>query len=195
VLGLVFLGEGVAPYRASAVVLGFIGVLIVAQPSGESWNLLGVALGLGGAFLAGTLGIMLRVLGQSEAPETVTFYFLLIGALFLLPVMPFIAVPPTMEQVPLLIGLGAAGFLMQICLTVAFKYAPAAVVAPFNYTQILWAALLGWLVFAEIPTSNIILGSAIIIASSMIVILRERYLARQGRLKRESVESPPTKPL
>ncbi len=196
VLGVLFLGEAVGPYRASAVIIGFIGVLTVAQPGGgESWNLLGVAFGLGAALIAASLGIMLRFLGQSESPDTVTFYFLFLGALFLAPIMPFIATMPDASDVPLLIGLGVSGFLMQISLTFAFKYAEAAIVAPFNYTQIIWAALLGWLVLSEAPTLNIIIGSAIIIASSMIVILRERHLARKGRLKRQSAENSTSKPL
>jgi len=195
-LGLMFLGEGIGPYRGSAVVLGFLGVLIVAQPGGDgTWDLLGVIMGLGGAFFAAALGIMLRFLGQSESPDTVTFYFLLIGALFLAPAMPFVAKMPGTDEILLLLGLGISGSLMQITLTIAFKYAPAAVVSPFTYTQIFWASFFGWAVFGDIPTLNILIGSAIIIASSLIVILRERYLAKQGRLKREAAGASSPKPL
>lgn len=187
VLGVIFLGESVGPYRASAVAVGFIGVLIVAQPGGDgSWSLLGVAFGLAGALLAATLGILLRLLGQTEAPETVTFYFLLLGTLFIMPAMAFDAQWPALEDVPYIIGLGLSGFFMQMSLTFAFKYAPASIVAPFNYTQLIWAVLFGWLIFSEVPTPNIMIGAAIIVASSLIVILRERYLARQGRLKRQA---------
>lgn len=196
ILGLLFLGETVGPYRGTAIVLGFIGVLIVAQPSGEAgWNMLGIAMGLGGAFIAAWLGIMLRFLGQSEAPETVTFYFLFLGGLFVAPAMPFLGTVPTWHDVPLLLGLGMSGFLMQICLTMAFKYAPAALIAPLNYTQIVWATFFGWTIFGNIPTLNILIGSAIIISSSLIVILRERYLAKQGKLKRQTADTAPSKPL
>jgi drug/metabolite transporter (DMT)-like permease len=188
VLGIIFLGEKVGIYRASAILVGFIGVLIVAQPgASDGWNLLGVGLGLGAAIIAGTLGIMLRVLGQSEAPETVTFYFLQLGMLFLLPAMPFVATLPAWDEVPFIMGLGVSGFLMQITLTIAFKYAQAAIVAPCNYTQIVWATLLGWIVFSTIPSLHIMIGSAIIVVSSLIVFLRERYLARKGRLKLASI--------
>lgn len=196
ILGVIFLGEAVGPYRTTAVIVGFIGVLIVVQPGGDGdWSLLGTVLAIGGAFMAATLGILLRLLGQSEAPQTVTFYFLFIGVLMLLPIMPFVWHMPGLGDVPYILGLGASGFLMQIALTVAFKYAPAGLVAPLNYTQIIWATLFGWLVFSDVPTLNIVMGSAIIISSSMIVILRERYLARKGRLKRQAAEAAPSKPI
>ena len=181
-LGFFFLGERVGPYRWSAVIIGFLGVVLVAQPSG-SWNMLGVVLGLGAAFMNAILGILLRLLGRSERPETTTFYFLLIGALILAPVMPFVAVMPAMHEIGWLIGLGLSGSLMQFLMSMAFKYAPAALAAIFNYTQIIWATFFGWAIFGDWPTTNILIGAAIIIGSSIIVILRERYLARKGRLK------------
>ncbi len=198
ILGMIFLGEAVGPYRSTAVVMGFIGVLIVVQPGGggNDWSLWGTVFALGGAFVAAALGIMLRLLGQSEAPQTVTFYFLLLGTLMVAPIMPFVWHTPLWQEVPYIVGLGIAGFTMQLCLTIAFKYAPAGLVAPLNYTQIIWATLFGWLAFSEVPTLNIIAGAVIIISSSMIVILRERYLARKGRLKRQAAdETTPPKTL
>jgi drug/metabolite transporter (DMT)-like permease len=183
VLGFFVLGEHVGPYRWSAVVAGFIGVLIVAQPGGD-WNLTGVGMGLVAAFFQAVLASMLRLLGRSEQPETMTFYFLLIGFLLLLPAMPFFATAPTREEILPLIGLGLSGSLMQFMLSVAYKYAPAALVSPFNYTQIIWAMLFGWAIFGDWPSAHILIGAVIIIASSLIVILRERYLARKGRLPR-----------
>jgi drug/metabolite transporter (DMT)-like permease len=183
VLGFFLLGEHVGPYRWSAVIVGFIGVLVVAQPGGE-WNVAGIALGLTAAFFQAILASMLRLLGKSEQPETMTFYFLLIGFTLLAPAMPFIATLPTRNEILPLIGLGLSGCAMQFLLSVAYKYAPAALVSPFNYTQIVWAILFGWAFFGDWPAPNILIGAAIIIASSFIVILRERYLARKGRLAR-----------
>lgn len=197
VLGMIFLAEAVGPYRATAVIMGFIGVLIVVQPgAGGGWSFLGVVLALGSALVAAGLGILLRLLGQSEAPQTVTFYFLFFGLLLVAPAMPFVWQTPHWEDAPFIIGLGISGVTFQITLTIAFKYAPAAVVAPLNYTQIIWATLFGWLIFSEVPTLNIIIGAAIIISSSLIVIMREHYLARKGRLKRQVAdETPPPKTL
>jgi drug/metabolite transporter (DMT)-like permease len=181
-LGFFFLGERVGAYRWSAVLVGFAGVLLVAQP-GASWNSLGIMLGIGAAFMNSVLGTLLRVLGRTEKPETTTFYFLLIGMCLLAPVMPFVWVTPSSDQIGFLIGLGLSGSMMQFLMSAAFKYAPAALAAIFNYTQIIWATFFGWAVFGDWPTANILVGAAIIIGSSAIVILRESYLARKGRLK------------
>jgi drug/metabolite transporter (DMT)-like permease len=117
-----------------------------------------------------------------------TFYFLLIGAVMLAPTMPFVATMPARDEILLLLGLGFSGALMQIFMSTAFKYAPAALVSPITYTQIVWATLFGWTIFGDFPTMTILIGSAIIIVSSLIVILRERHLARKGRLARSPVE-------
>jgi drug/metabolite transporter (DMT)-like permease len=117
-----------------------------------------------------------------------TFYFLLIGFALRAPVMPFTATAPTRAEIIPLIGLGLSGMLMQLLLSVAYKYAPAALVSPFNYTQIIWAMLFGWAIFGDWPAANVFIGAGIIIASSLIVILRERYLARKGRLPRPPAE-------
>ena len=183
ILGFFLLGERVGPYRWSAVAVGFVGVICVAQPGGD-WNMLGVVLGLVAAFFNAVLGTLLRLLGRTEMPETMTFYFLLIGTLALAPFMPFLGTMPARDEIGLLIGLGISGCLMQFLLSVAFKNAPAALVSIFNYTQIIWATLFGWAVFGDWPSLNILIGAAIIIASSLIVVLRERYLARKGRLPR-----------
>jgi drug/metabolite transporter (DMT)-like permease len=183
IFGYFVLGERVGPYRWSAIAVGFAGVLIVAQPGGGGWHPLGVALGLTAAVVNSSLATMLRHLGKSESPDTMTFYFLAIGLLVLTPAMPFVATPPTWQEAGLLAGLGISGVAMPLLIATAFKYAPAALVAPFNYTQMIWATLFGFTIFGEVPESNILLGSAIIIGSSLIVILREHYIARRARTR------------
>jgi drug/metabolite transporter (DMT)-like permease len=177
-LGFFFLGERVGKFRWSAVLVGFFGVLLVARPGGE-WNVLGVVLGLAAAVSNAVLGTMLRLLGRTENPATLTFYLLFTGALMLAPLMPFVGTMPAPNEIGLLIGLGASGIAMQLLITTAFKYAPAALASVFSYTQIIWASLYGWALFGEWPAVNILIGS------SIVVILRERYLARKGALPRE----------
>jgi drug/metabolite transporter (DMT)-like permease len=183
IFGFFFLGERVGPYRLSAIIVGFIGVLIIAQPTGE-WNLLGVMFALSAAIFNAVLSTMLRLLGRTEHPATLTFYLMAVGGILLAPAMPFVATVPAKSEIGLLIALGLCGLGMQLLLSTAFKYTPAALAALFSYTQIIWATLFGWLIFDDWPASNIILGAAIIVVASVFVVLRESYLARKGRLAR-----------
>lgn len=178
ILGVLVLRESVGPYRWAAVVTGFIGVLIMARPTGEVYAL-GVAIALGAAFLQAILQIILRYLGRHERPETITFYFFLIGALVTAIPLPFIAVRPTLAEVPMLLGVGLSGAAAQWLFSTAFKHAPATIVTIFNYSGIIWATLFGWLIWNDWPLPVVFAGAAIVIASSVLIIWRE---SRQHRL-------------
>jgi drug/metabolite transporter (DMT)-like permease len=172
VLGVFFLGERVGPWRWAGVVIGFAGVAIMAGPAG-SVNMLGVAVALGAALMHATLQVVLRYLGRYESPETVTFYFLVIGTLLTALPLPFVAVMPTMSEVPLLLGVGLSGALAQWLLSVAFRNAPAAIVTVFNYSGIVWATVFGWLIWNDWPLPSVLAGAAIVIASNALIIWRE----------------------
>jgi len=172
VLGVIFLHERVGPYRWVAVAVGFIGVVIMADPAGNV-NALGVAVALFAALMHATLQIILRYLGRYERPETVTFYFLVIGTLVTALPLPFVAVTPTMKEVPLLFGVGLSGAAAQWLLSIAFRNAPAAIVTVFNYSGIVWATLFGWLIWNDWPLPVVLAGAGIVIASNALVIWRE----------------------
>jgi drug/metabolite transporter (DMT)-like permease len=87
--------------------------------------------------------------------------------------LPFVAVKPTMAEVPLLLGVGLCGAAAQWLLTVAFKNAQAAIVTVFNYSTNIWATLFGWLIWNEFPLPTVIAGGAMVIASNIVVIWRE----------------------
>ena len=95
VLGVIFLRESVGPFRWSAVVIGFAGVVIMARPTGDVY-VLGVAVAMSAAFLHAILQIILRYLGRFESPETVSFYFFIIGTFVTALALPFVAVRPTL---------------------------------------------------------------------------------------------------
>ena len=177
VLGVVFLRESVGPYRWSAVVIGFLGVALMARP-GSNINTLGVALALGAAFLQANMGVLLRHLGGHEKPETISFYFFVIGALISGLAMPFFGSVPSLSAVPLFVGVGLAGAAAQILYAIALKNAPAAVVAVFNYTTIIWAMLFGWLIWNEWPVTIVLAGAGVIIASNLLIAWRESRLSR-----------------
>jgi drug/metabolite transporter (DMT)-like permease len=172
VLGVFFLGERVGPWRWAAVVIGFAGVVVMSQPGGGV-HLLGVTVALAAALMHATLQIVLRYLGRYESPETVTFYFMVIGTLVTALPLPFVAVTPSLAEVPLLFGVGLSGALAQWLLSVAFRNAPAAIVTVFNYSGIVWATAFGWLIWNDWPLPTVLVGAAIVIASNALIIWRE----------------------
>lgn len=188
VLGYFFLKEHVGPYRWSAVVIGFLGMLIIVQPSGDV-NLTGVTFALTAALMHACLGTLLRVLGRTERPETVTFYFLLIGTGVTSLAMPFVGTVPKLAEIPYFLGAGLSGALAQVLLSAAYKYAPAALVTIFNYTGIIWATAYGWSIWGDWPGHAVWLGAGIIIASSLFIVYREQ------RLSRRTLPLPPGPPL
>jgi drug/metabolite transporter (DMT)-like permease len=177
VLGVFFLKESVGPYRWSAVAIGFIGVLIMLHPSGDMYAW-GIIVALFAALMHAVLQIILRYLGRYEQPETIAFYFFVVGLILTALPLPFIAVKPTAAEIPLLIGVGLSGAAAQWLLTLAFRNARAAIVTVFNYSSIVWAALFGWMIWNEWPVPTVVAGAAIVIASNILMIWRESRLDR-----------------
>ncbi len=172
ILGFFFLGEKVGIYRWGAVLIGFIGVLVMLSPSGEI-NMIGVALALSAATMHAVLQTILRYLGKTEKPETITFYFVLIGTFVAAVPLPFVASMPTIAELPLFIAVGFSGLAAQYLLSIAFGNAPAAVVTVFNYSGIIWATIFGWMIWSDWPAHTIWIGGGIVIASNIFIIWRE----------------------
>lgn len=177
VLGVIFLREHVGPYRWAAVLIGFVGVTIMASPAGNV-STLGITVALAASLMHATLQIVLRYLGKFESPETVTFYFVVIGTLVTALPLPFVAVTPTVDEIPLFFGVGLTGAAAQWLLSVAFRNAPAAVVTVFNYTGIIWAMLFGWMIFNDWPLPAVLVGAAIVVGSNILVVWRETRLGK-----------------
>ncbi|MBT8062591.1 MAG: DMT family transporter [Xanthomonadales bacterium] len=178
VLGVFFLKESVGPWRWSAVAIGFLGVIIMARPSGHVYSI-GVLVALSAALMHATLQIILRYLGRYESPETISLYFFIVGTVVTALPLPFIAVKPLAAEIPLLFGVGLSGAAAQWLLSVAYRNSKAAIVTVFNYSGIVWATLFGWLIWNEWPLPNVMAGAAVVIASNMLMIWRE---ARIGRI-------------
>jgi len=172
VLGILFLKESVGPWRWAAIAVGFVGVIIMAAPTGAV-NALGVSVALSATLMHATLQVVLRYLGKFERPETITFYFLVVGVLVTALPMPFIAATPTLDEIPLLLGVGLSGALAQWLLSIAFSNAAAAIVTVFNYSGIIWATLFGWLIWNDLPLPQVLLGALIVIGSNALIIWRE----------------------
>lgn len=177
VLGVLFLREAVGIWRWSAVIVGFIGVGVMVNPDGEI-NVLGALLAISAALMQAVLSIVLRHLGSHERPETVAFYFFVIGALLTAIPLPFVATRPALVEIPLFIGVGLSGAAAQWLYSIALKNTPAAVVAVFNYSSIVWAVLFGWLIWNDWPLPIVFAGSAVVISANLVIVWRERHLSR-----------------
>ena len=181
VMGWLFLKERVGAHRWSAVLIGFLGMLVIVRPTGAV-NMTGVTFALSAALMHASLGTILRVLGRTERPETVTFYFLVIGTAMTGVAMPFVATIPQLNEVPFFIGAGISGAFAQIFLSMAFKYTPVALVTIFNYTGIVWATTYGWFIWGDWPSPPVWIGASIIVASSLFIVWRESHVAKLARL-------------
>lgn len=180
VLGVFMLDEKVGLFRWSAVIVGFLGVAVMLDPTGEI-SRLGVVFALSAAFLQAVMSILLRHLGGHERPETTSCYFFLIGLVITTFFMPFVAVRPTPGELPLFVAVGLAGALAQWLYSVALKNAPAAIVAVFNYTSIIWSILFGWLIWSDFPLPIVFLGTGVVISANILIAWRESRLQRAKR--------------
>jgi drug/metabolite transporter (DMT)-like permease len=181
VLAQPVLHERIGRLRWCAVLGGFAGVMLIIRP-GSDLDPLGVACALLVALCMTAYQLFTRVLSYSENAVAMLYYSALLGtAVFgvLLPWFWFSEMPSLLE-ILLYLCLGSFGFFGHLCFTLAFRDAPASVLAPISYAQLLWAALLGWLAFEQVPDALSVLGMLIITAGGVVVALAERSRAQSG---------------
>jgi drug/metabolite transporter (DMT)-like permease len=178
ILSALVLKEPVGWHRWSAVMMGFIGVLIVVRPGG-GLALHGVAVGLMAAIVVSGVSITLRQIGRTESASTTVFWFTILSALPFGLAMPFLGKAHDAETFGLLLALGLFGGLAQLALTASLRLAPVSVVLPMDYSSLVWSALIGWLVFAAVPSPHLWLGAPLIIASGFYIVYREQKLHRE----------------
>jgi drug/metabolite transporter (DMT)-like permease len=169
------LGERIGRIGWAAVLLGFTGVLLIARP-GSGLEAVGVACAL--AAVAANVGYQLlsRVLVATERTIALLFYTALAGAILFSLALPWFwdGRAPTVFEAVLFFSLAAYGGLGHFMFTAAYRYAPASLLAPMNYLQLLWAGLLGWTLFGHVPDQVSLLGMAIVAASGIMVALKTR---------------------
>lgn len=170
------LGEAAGLTRVVAALIGFLGVIVVLRPSASGLIGYGAAMGLLGMVAYAFTTLLLRRLGDRDATVTIAFWFVTvcgIGAGFL--AIPFWR-PVSDEHWILMIGLGVTGTFGQVFLTAAFRRASAAIVAPFDYTHMIFAVIYGLAFWGYLPDARTWLGAGIIIASGLFIIYRERRI-------------------
>ncbi|WP_298016719.1 DMT family transporter [uncultured Parasphingopyxis sp.] len=182
ILAALLLADRVGWHRWSAIVLGFAGVLFVMQPQHSALPAKGLAVAVVAAFLVACVNITIRQISRYDPPETTVLWFTTISALCLGCVMPFVAEPHTAGEWLLIVCIALFGGTAQMLLTASLSVAPVPVVAPFDYTQLVWAVTLGWIMFGDLPPATTWTGAAIIVASGLYVLIRERRSSRIVRV-------------
>ena len=159
------------PSRLSwaAIIFGFLGVIVVMNPSISAFDANTVYPIVSSVFCALAL-LCLRFLGGRESSLTTSFYYSLFSSLILLPFLPFIWVKPTYFDLFLLCLLGVGGAIEQILATQSFKYAPASFLSPISYTAIIWNSVFAYFIWNEIPAIRTYVGVFIILSSTCYLI-------------------------
>ncbi|WP_435661542.1 DMT family transporter [Leisingera caerulea] len=188
ILAALFLGETIRMVRISAVAIGLLGVLIMIWPrlgsDLEDGAMLGVLLVVGATVARGFVQIHIRRMVQSEHTAAIVFYFSLTASGLALLTAPFGWVMPDAQTAALLVSAGLVGGVAQILVTSSYRFAPASMLAPYDYASMIFAIVIGYVWFEEWPTLVMLAGAALVIAGNVLVIWREHRLGLQrGKAK------------
>ena len=194
ILAAMFLGEEVRLFRLTAVAMDLVGVGIVLWPrlttiqSGTMTEAetLGAVIVLVSALFVALAQVFIRKLVQTERTSAITFWFSITASVLSLATIPFGWVLPDAKTFVLLVLCGFLGGLGQILMTSAYRFAPTAVIAPFDYTAMLFALVLGYGLFGEVPTLSMLGGSAIIVVAGLFIIWRESMLGLERKAQRRT---------
>ena len=171
-LSVPMLGERVGWHRWLAVVVGLAGVLVIVRPDGTVWHW-SAATTLLGAICFAIFQILTRRLAGQEKYQTTLIYTSLPGTFWVSLLAPFFWTPPSADHALMFLIIGAMGAAAHLCIIKAFAHAQASLLAPFNYSKLVWVIILGYLVFGDVPGLDTIVGSAIIVSSGLYVLYRE----------------------
>lgn len=176
------LGERVGLHRWSAIVVGFLGMLVILRPAAllTGHASPGLLLAAAGTLLYSLAMIQIRKLTRHEASPTIAFYFTAFCTLYSGLALPWFWTTPDLSGLGLLIAVGLLGGLAQLLMTRAFSLAAASIVAPFDYTHLIWSVLLGWYLFGDFPDAQTWGGAAIVIASGLYILYRETVRRREA---------------
>ncbi len=172
VFAVFFLAETVGVYRWSAVLIGFVGVMIMLQPGTDNFSIYGLA-SLVGAAGAAAVMILLRLLSRTDSADTIMTYGALgVGLVMIVPGIYFWQ-PPTSSEWYLLAAVVVVSYFGQRCNIFAYKHGEASLLASLDYVRLLWATLFGFLVFDQLPGMPTWFGAVIVVAAAIFTIYRE----------------------
>lgn len=194
-IAAVFLKETVGIYRWSAVLVGLVGVAIITWPRLTLFEQGGVgtaeALGAAAVLVSATLGaiamVLVRRLVQTEKTSTIVLYFSLTASVFSLATLPLGWVPLSNQALICLILAGFCGGIAQLLLTSSYRYADVSTIAPFEYTSIVLGMAIGYVLFDDVPTPTMLIGTSIVIAAGIFIIVREHRLGLRRKAARRHI--------
>ena len=166
------LGERVGPHRWAAILVGFVGVLVIASPTGDVFQL-GAIFGVGSALCYAIGTLLVRYMSRTETSASIVFYTHVLGAVFCGVALPFFWVSPSSQHWLAMATLGLGGGVSHFWTAQAVRYAPVAAIAPITYTQLVWAVLFGFLVWQDVPTLHLLAGAAIVTLAGIYVARHE----------------------
>jgi len=180
-LSIVVLKEKVGIHRWSALVVGFLGVLFITKPGAGTLQS-GALFALANAVLISTVAIAIRRMSVTESTETLTIYQLTLITLFTAMLLPFGFAVPTWRDTLFMAAAGIANGVAQYWWTKSLHLAPPSAVVPFNYLALVWASVLGFLVWGDAPTRDLLIGAAVVIGSGLYILWRETIRQRERAL-------------
>lgn len=188
-LSVPMLREKVGPRRWGAILVGFVGVLVIVQPSGESFDSAAL-LALGSTGLYALMLITSRQLSTTEPSHTILFYYSIACLVAMGAAMPWQWVTPAWGDLWIIAVVGVAGSIGQYCLNQAFRYGEVSLIAPLDYTGLIWAILFGFVIFGDVPSWLVLVGALVVMASSFYVIRREALRRAPPRAAEAAIASP-----
>ncbi len=172
-MAIPMLGEKVGLRRGIAVIVGLVGVIIVLRPGGGEAFGIGHLAALGAAVTGALTSVIVRKIGHAERSVVLMLYPMVLSFIAMGMIMPFVYIPMPVEHLALTAVMAFLGMLGALFVIAAYRTAPAVIVAPMQYSQIIWAALYGWLFFDESIDLFTGIGTGVIIASGIYIVLRE----------------------
>lgn len=173
VLSVPILNEKVGIHRWCAVIVGLVGVMIIVRPGGNFWQLVSIMPLIGALFFA-LFQILTRLLSTTENPLTTLFYTGIGGLFWSSLIVSFVWIDPAPIHLLVFLATGVLGALAHLCMINAFNYAEASLLAPYNYTKLLWVAVFGYFIFDDIPSIDMWVGAGVIILAGLYVLYREK---------------------
>jgi drug/metabolite transporter (DMT)-like permease len=173
--------DKVGPWRWLAVVLGFLGVLVITRPDApvQDLPLVGLAAGLGAGVIVAVVSFQIRDLARTEEPIACVFWFAFFGSLFAAVLLPFYGRAHEPQIWLLLVAVGVTGTLAQLLITAALRHGAVATVVVMDYTALIWATTYGYTVFGDAPPPSIWFGAPLIIAAGLVITWREHVLSKR----------------